>query len=439
MLELHLDPVGGIAGDMFAAAILDLRPGLETGLKAALKLCPLIEDVEVALHAVNDGVLIGKRFVVRKRVAESEPLHAQEHDHQHHDHDHDHDHDHPHQHEHLDAHRHDEEHAHEHSHDHTDWRLIREALITSQLDRETVRHAIGIFSLLAEAEAKVHGMSTDDVRFHEVGAWDSIADIVAAAWLAKELGASRWTVGPVPLGSGRVRSAHGLLPVPAPATALLLEGFATIDDGIAGERVTPTGAAILRYLCDRAPGRPVPRKLVGSSYGFGTKRFPSISNCLRVLAFEIEAIAYAEQDQVAVLECEIDDQTGEDLAHALDHLRTHPAVLDVVQAPVFGKKGRMMTHLRILARPDAVEDVLALAFDETTTIGIRHSVVTRSKLKRTLATVDGDGRSLNVKRVERPSGSTAKLEADDVAGIGGNAARTRLRRIADTILTMEDE
>jgi uncharacterized protein (TIGR00299 family) protein len=419
MLELHLDPVGGIAGDMFAAAILDLRPDLETGLKAALALCPLIEKVEVALLPHNDGVLTGRRFVVRKDGDEKSPEHP---------------------HDHGDDHRHlDHDGGHHHPHDHTDWRLIRETLVTSKLDRETVRHAVGIFSLLAEAEAKVHGMAVDDVRFHEVGAWDSIADIVAAAWLTKELGASRWTVGPIPLGSGRVKSAHGLLPVPAPATALLLEGFATIDDGIAGERVTPTGAAILRYLCDRAPGHPVPRKLMGSSYGFGTKRFPSISNCLRVLAFETQAPAYAERDQVAVLECEIDDQTGEDLAHALDHLRVHPAVLDVVQAPVFGKKGRMMTHIRILARPDMIEDVLALAFDETTTIGIRHSIVARHKLKRTLATMDADGRSLNVKRVERPSGPTAKLEADDVAGVGGNAERTRLRRIADTLLTMEDE
>jgi uncharacterized protein (DUF111 family) len=277
------------------------------------------------------------------------------------------------------------------------------------------------------------------VRFHEVGAWDSIADIVAAAWLVKELAASRWTVGPVPLGSGRVKSAHGLLPVPAPATALLLEGFDTIDDGIAGERITPTGAAILRHLCGRAGSHSAPRKLTGSSYGFGSRRFPSISNCLRVLAFETETPAHAEEDQVAVLECEIDDQTGEDLAHAIDHLRANPGVLDVVQAPVFGKKGRMMTHLRILAMPDAVEHVLALAFDETTTIGIRHSVVARRKLQRTLATMEADGQSLNVKRVERPAGPTAKLEADDVAGISGSAERTRLRRMADTLLTMKDE
>lgn len=425
MLELHLDPVGGIAGDMFAAAILDLRPDLEAGLKEALSLCPLITDVEVELVAHNDGVLAGRRFLVRKH-GEAHKQHA----HHHHSHNHDHDHDH---------HQHAGDEPHRHAHDHTDWRLIREALVTSRLHRDTVRHAVGIFTLLAEAEARVHGMLVDDVRFHEVGAWDSITDIVAAGWLIQQLGASRWTVGPIPLGSGRVKSDHGLLPVPAPATALLLEGFETIDDGIAGERVTPTGAAILRYLCDQPKGHPMPRKLAGSSHGFGTKRMPGISNCLRVLAFDTQASAYTDQDRVAVLECEIDDQTGEDLAHAIGHLRAHPAVLDVIQAPVFGKKGRMMTHLRILAKPEAIEDALALAFDETTTIGIRHSVVARSKLKRALSTVEDNGRSLNVKRVERPSGPTAKLEADHVADIKGSAERARIRRIADTVLTMEDE
>jgi uncharacterized protein (TIGR00299 family) protein len=421
MMEFHLDPVGGIAGDMFAAAILDLRPDLETGLRAALALCPLIEEVEFTLAAHNDGVLAGRRFLVRKH-GEVEP---DAHPHGHHDHHHDHD--------------HHEDHHPGHSHDHTDWRLIREALTASKLDRDTVRHAIGIFSLLADAEARVHGMLVDEVRFHEVGAWDSIADIVAAAWLSQQLGAKSWTVGPIPLGSGRVKSAHGLLPVPAPATALLLEGFETIDDGIPGERVTPTGAAILRYLCDRTPARPVVRKLIGSSHGFGTRRLPGISNCLRLLAFETQASAFADRDQVAVLECEIDDQTGEDLAQAIDHLRAHPGVLDVVQAPVFGKKGRMMTHLRILARPEAVDDVLVLAFDETTTIGIRHVVVARSKLKRSPATVGDEGHRLNVKRAQRPGGPTAKLEADEVAAIKGNAERMRIRSLADTVLLTEEE
>lgn len=403
MLEVHLDPVGGIAGDMLVAALLDFRPDLEAGLAEALSLCPLIDKVDIALENHNDGVLTGRRFSVRRdgRRAEEQPADA-----------------------------------HHHNHAHSDWSLIREALVTSKLDRETVKHAIGIFTHLAEAEARVHGVAPEHVRFHEVGAWDSIADIVAAAWLIAKVGAARWTVGALPLGSGRVRTAHGLLPVPAPATALLLEGFATIDDGISGERVTPTGAAILRHLCDPFETVRIPRRLIASSHGFGTKRLPGISNCVRLLAFETLE-APMPQDQVVVLECEIDDQTGEDMAQAIDNLRSSKGVLDIVQMPVFGKKGRMMTHLRILAEPAARDTILAAIFDETTTIGIRHSLMDRTILPRKTKTVEQEGRSLRMKLVERPSGRTVKLEADDLTAVKTNAARTRLRRLAENSIKEE--
>ncbi|TCR71023.1 LarC family nickel insertion protein [Rhizobium sp. BK376] len=372
---------------------------------AALSLCPLIDKVDTAVESHNDSVLTGRRFTVRRsgRRAEERP---------------------------ADAHHHD--------HTHADWNLIREALVTSTLDRETVRHAIGIFTHLAEAEARVHGVAPDHVRFHEVGAWDSIADIVAAAWLIARINADRWTVGPLPLGSGRIRTAHGLLPVPAPATTLLLEGFATIDDGIAGERVTPTGAAILRHLCDPFETVRAPRRLIASAHGFGTKRLPGISNCVRLVAFET-LLPPMPQDQVAVLECEIDDQTGEDMAQAIDNLRSRKGVLDIVQMPVFGKKGRMMVHLRILAEPAARDTILADIFDETTTIGIRHFLSERTILPRQADTIEADGRTLRLKRVEHPSGRTAKLEADDLKDTRTSAARTRLRRLAEDRITEDKE
>ena len=140
------------------------------------------------------------------------------------------------------------------------------------------RRAIAIFAVLAEAEGRVHGIAPAEVSFHEVGAWDSIMDIVAAAALIEDIGAAGWSTTPVPLGSGRVRSAHGDLPVPTPATALLLEGLEVFDDGRPGERVTPTGAAILRHLM---PGQGLPRRrlrLGRVGHGFGTKRFAGISN-----------------------------------------------------------------------------------------------------------------------------------------------------------------
>lgn len=406
MLEVHLDPVGGIAGDMFVAALLDVRPHLAAGLMEALSLCPLLDKVGFELSDHNDGILTGRRFVVRRngRRAEAYENHA---GHHHGGHNHDH-----------------------HHHHHADWHLIREALLTSKLDRETVKHAIGIFSRLAQAEAQVHGVDPEQVRFHEVGAWDSIADIVAAAWLIARIDAVNWTVGALPLGSGRVRSAHGLLPVPAPATALLMKGFVIIDDGVAGERVTPTGAAILHYLCDPADTVRRPRRLTASGHGFGTKRLPGLSNCLRVLTFETIETSMAH-DQVAVLECEIDDQTGEDLAQAIDNLRARKGVLDVVQMPVFGKKGRMMTHLRILTDPAARDDIISAVFDETTTIGVRHSLTERSVLPREARNTELDGRSLRLKLVDRPAGRTVKLEADELADIAGSAARARLRQRAE--------
>jgi uncharacterized protein (TIGR00299 family) protein len=390
-MELHLDPVGGLAGDMFIAALLDLFPQHEAGLQDSLARTGLLAGVTCRLLPHNDGILVGQRLRVER----------------------------------TDGHHH-----HGADHRHTAWRTIRDALERSDLDPAVRGHAIAIFRHLAEAEARVHGVEVEAVGFHEVGAWDSIADIVGAAHLIAAVDAGRWTVGDIPLGSGRVRSAHGFLPVPAPATVLLLQGFATIDDGVAGERVTPTGAAILRHLCGDNARSTQRRALSGSGIGFGTRILPGLSNCVRVLRFDAAAPP-VDGDAVLVVECEIDDQSGEDLALALDRLRAHPAVHDVIQAPVFGKKGRMMAQIRVLARPEAQDEVLRLCFEETTTIGLRHQVQRRAVLQRSIVEVEAGGQRLRVKAVDRPGGRTAKAEADDVAGLSGHAARQARRRAAE--------
>lgn len=399
-MELHLDLVGGMAGDMFIAALLDLFPEHEAGLRDSLaRTGPgLLAGVSARLAPHNDGVLAGKRFLVERPGGEGG------------------------------------------GHDHVAWRRIREGLEASDLDPAVRDHAIAIFRLLAEAEGRVHGVAVEAVSFHEVGAWDSIADIVGAAHLIAAAGAARWTVGAIPLGSGQVRTAHGPLPVPAPATARLLQGFAVIDDGVGGERVTPTGAAILRHLCgDSARPAPQPRILGATGIGFGTRILPGLSNCVRVLRFDpVEQAPGFAADAVLVVECEIDDQSGEELALALDRLRAHPAVLDVVQAPVFGKKGRMMAQLRLLARPEARDEVLRLCFAETTTIGLRHSVQARAVLPRRMVEVAAGDRTLRVKAVDRPGGRTAKAEADDVAGLAGHAARRARRRAAEDAVERDE-
>ena len=415
-MQVHIDPLGGWSGDMFVAACLDAFPDLwpeVTATVAALRLGP---DAACSIVPHQDGGLTGRRLTV---VAEATQQ-------QEHSHDHGPGHEPHHHHGPHDHHHHDEDHG-----PHRAWADIRALIADAPIDAAAIEHALGIFQLLAKAEAAVHGVAEDAVTFHEVGAVDSIVDIVAAGVLIARLGASRWTAAPLPLGGGRVRTAHGLLPVPAPATALLLRGLATMDDGIWGERVTPTGAAVAQYLLGQGHGPAVPRRLVATGTGFGTRRLPGIANCLRLLAFEEVSAAtpggYAHRE-LGVIEFEVDDQSAEDLAHGLDHLRALDGVHDVIQSVAFGKKGRMATHVQVLVAPPQLEAAIAACFLETTTIGLRHHIVHGAALRREATEVEIDGRRLRVKTVERPDGTrTGKTEASDVAGEPSHAGRAALR------------
>ena len=280
--------------------------------------------------------------------------------------------------------------------------------------------------MLAEAEAQIHGCAVEDVQFHEIGAWDSIADIVSAACLIEASGAANWTVGVIPLGAGRVRTAHGLLPIPAPATALLLEGFPFVDDGVSGERVTPTGAAILRDIVQNTPRSNAPRRLTGSGVGFGARTLPGVSNCVRFLRFE-NVWENPVANDVLVIEFEVDDQSAEDLALALDRLRARRDVYDIVQTPVFGKKGRLAASIRLLGDPAGLDDIAAQCFEETATIGLRHRVENRIILPRESRITTVDQREVRLKVVKRPSSVSVKVEADDLAATPGRLAREALR------------
>ncbi|MCW6510879.1 LarC family nickel insertion protein [Lichenifustis flavocetrariae] len=405
---------------MFVAACLDAFPDLWPEVEAAVAALQLGSEAACRLVPHQDGVLTGHRFNVAAEAAHALPDHA---------------HDHPHGHHHR--HEHDDHGPHHHHGAHRAWGEIRSQIESAALDRTVTGHAVGIFALLAQAEAEVHGVAEDAVTFHEVGAVDSIIDIVAAALLITRLDATRWTSAPLPLGGGRVRTAHGLLPVPAPATALLLRGLETIDDGIAGERVTPTGAAIARYLlASHAPAVNGARRLRATGTGFGTRVLRGLSNCLRVLAFdEAEAVAgafdYAHR-QLCVITFEVDDQSAEDLTHGLDHLRALDGVHDVLQSVAFGKKGRLATHVQVLVAPERLDDAIAACFTETTTIGLRHNIVQGVALVRRFEEVDVGGRAMHVKAVTRPDGSvTGKTEAGDVAAEPGHVARTALRRAGE--------
>jgi uncharacterized protein (TIGR00299 family) protein len=403
-MQIHLDPVGGVAGDMFVAAILNAYPELTPGLLEAINGLRMPELVTCRIDTVDDGVLAGSRFVVEIEDR------ASVHHHQH---------------------THDSDGSHDHHHRH--WSDIRELIEQANLSPATKRHAIGIFGLLAEAEARVHGIPVANVAFHEVGAVDSIVDIVGAAFLVDTLGAERWTTSPLPLGSGQVETAHGRLPIPAPAAALLLEGFTVFDDGIPGERVTPTGAAIVRYLCQPREMQRRDGVLERSGVGLGTKRFSGISNVLRVISFQHKVRALSGYRELLVVEFEVDDQSAEELAAGLDRIRNDTAVFDVIQIPAIGKKGRQTSHIKILADPTKQEHVVALCFQQTTTIGLRFHTSEAVALPRQTESVQIGDRNVRVKIVRRPGiGATAKAEADDLllAGEGYNA-RAELKTKAE--------
>lgn len=404
-MHIHLDPIGGIAGDMFVAALLHAWPEHTAAVEAGLARLGAPAGVHARNEAFSDGILTGARFVVTDPIGDH------------------------------DQHPHHGLHAHDHHHGHRSFRDIRALLQRSGLAGTVVAQAVGIFTRLAEAEAKVHGLAPDDVTFHEIGAWDSIIDIAAAAIVIDRLGAGSWSVSPLPIGSGRVRTAHGELPVPPPAVVLLLEGFPVFDDGRPGERVTPTGAAILRHLGPALAAPAGVRRLGRVGYGFGTKRFQGISNVLRVRSLDAMT-GRGETDEVAVLRFEVDDQTPEDLGVGLEHVRAEPGVLDVMQSPVFGKKGRMAIQVQVLVHADAVDQAAARCLRETTTLGVRIERVQRRILARqAIAVPAGEAGPVRVKVATRPDmTSTVKAEMDDIAaGDGDHAQRARKRRTVEAV------
>ena len=384
--HIHLDLVGGIAGDMFIAALCDARPDLVDGLLQNLDSLAVPADVLFSLNVFNDGTLQGKQFATSE--SRGKPSH-------------------------------------------THFPALCERIRKSGLPKSVIGRAIEIYTLLAEAEAHVHGVSVDDVAFHEVGAWDSVIDVVGAAYFIEAVDGT-WSCGSVPLGGGQVDTAHGKLPVPVPAVTALLTGFKFYQDGLTGERVTPTGAAILRYLMKQESE--IPRSqhsLLSSGIGFGHRTLDGKSNMLRALVFNASEMD-KNVDQVGVIEFEIDDQTPEDLAHAVDLLRNTTGVIDVIQWTFVGKKGRLGIHVQVLTQPLALNAVTEACLTETTTIGVRSRLESRRILVRETVPVNavaGVGGSVRVKLVELPGGGQgAKAESDDLRDVPGGHEGRRVAR-----------
>ena len=261
------------------------------------------------------------------------------------------------------------------------------------LTPRTKKMASDVFRKLGDAEASVHGVSIEKVHFHEVGAVDSIADIVGACHLLDQLGIDEVRSSALNVGSGTVTADHGVMPVPTPATARLLEGLPIYSSGPIFELTTPTGAALAATLSTQWGTLP-PMKITSSGYGAGTKDFPTQANVLRVLIGEL--LTAAESETVSVIEANIDDSTPQLLGHAMDRLLDSGA-LDVTLQPLLMKKSRQGTLVTVIARPEHRDKLAAILMAETTTLGIRMHMAERRTAPRQMVAVETPWGTVNVK------------------------------------------
>jgi uncharacterized protein (TIGR00299 family) protein len=376
---LYLDCFSGAAGDMFLGALIDAGVSLDD-VRQALGSLSVDPGAVWTERVVRTGISATK-FCVRGE--DPDPGSPGAHDHAHdHGHGHDHAHDHSHGHDHESGHHHGHETAQVHgSHEHRTVREIHDLIDRSALDPASRERAKALFTRLGEAEAAVHGIGLDEVHLHEVGALDSIVDIVGAVYAVEALGVDRVVASPLNVGSGTVRSAHGLYPVPAPATLRLLEGAPVYAGPQVAELVTPTGALLVTDYATEYGAMPAMR--VGrAGYGAGRRDFPDTPNVLRAVIGEMGVSATTGGlDEVAVLEAEIDDMNPQIFGVVMDQLLAAGA-LDVYYTPVQMKKNRPGTLLTVLAAPALRPTLSSLLFRETTTLGVRYQTVARECLAR---------------------------------------------------------
>jgi pyridinium-3,5-bisthiocarboxylic acid mononucleotide nickel chelatase len=291
---------------------------------------------------------------------------------------------------------------------------IRQLVAASGAPDRVRTAADAVFLAIAMAEGEIHGMPPEQVHLHEVGAVDAILDVVGVIWGLEELGVEDVRCGALRTGDGTVRAAHGLLPVPAPATLKLLEGH-QIQPGPegAGELVTPTGAGLVRVLSSGPP--PSSYVPVRSGFGAGTKDFPGRANALRIILVDAEPEQpLPDRERLVLLACDVDDMSPEYLAGVVDTVRASGA-LDVVLLATTMKKGRQGTRVELLCHPEDATRFETLLLTETTSIGVRRSEVSRRALSRRTVEVDVLGHTVRVKIVTLPDGGTrGKPEFDDV-------------------------
>ncbi|MBA2665013.1 MAG: nickel pincer cofactor biosynthesis protein LarC [Bradymonadaceae bacterium] len=352
-MHIHLDLLGGLAGDMFLAAAIDAELVDIEALEAALCTLGLGRGIRIVCEKVMRGAISGTHVRFEGWDLEAEA-------------------------------------------DHRHLSTILEMIDQSGLQPGVKARAKDMFNVLGQAEAAIHGIALERVHFHEVGAVDSLLDFVSAAWIVDRVSAS-WSVSDVPAGRGTIVTDHGTIPVPAPATAKLLEGFAVVYRDIEAELVTPTGAAILRSLRPSfAPARGI---LQTTGFGCGTRNMKALSNVVRFVVLEQAASELkptTESDVVWRVATEIDDMNPEILAH-VEQLLLDAGALDVVREPVLMKKGRQGVRLSLLCGEDHREALIETIFRQTSTFGLRVDTVERRKLDRESRLVETPFGSARVK------------------------------------------
>ena len=409
MKTLYLECKMGAAGDMLMSALYELLPDQASFLDI---MNHLQEGIAVTMEKKDTCGIVGTHAVVDidGEIEESEDLpcgvlhtHAEIHTHgggdgHAHDHHHEHDHDHGHSHEH-------------HHHHHTTPADIQRILDTLPVPPEVRENAKAVYDRIAAAEAKAHGTSIDHIHFHEVGSLDAVVDVAGVCFAMHLLHPDQVIVSPIHLGSGQVRCAHGIMPVPAPATANLLTGVPCYCGEITGELCTPTGAALLAQFADSFGSMPS-LMLEKVGYGVGTKVFPT-ANCVRAFYGETND---PQQAEIVELTCHIDDMTAEALAFAGEQLMAQGA-LDVSVIPMTMKKGRAGIRYTVLCKPKDEERMAAAILRETTTNGVRAARCAKYILRPSIRTADTSYGSVRIKCADSGNIHHEKPEYDDVANI----------------------
>ncbi len=415
MRTLYFDCSMGAAGDMLTAALYELLDDKESFITKINDIG--LENVKIEALASSKCGIVGTHMnVLIDGVSEEDLMHEHEHHHEHEhcheaceeDHHHE-DHEHHHDHEH-DEHHHDHDHHHHHEHHHASMADIENIISNLRIPEKVKEDSVNVYKLIANAESIAHGKEVSEIHFHEVGKMDAVADVVSVCFLMNELKADKVIASPVNVGGGHVHCAHGILPVPAPATATILKEVPIYSGHIKSELCTPTGAALLKYFVNEFAEMPV-MKVDKIGYGMGKKDFEQ-ANCVRVMLGETsEAL-----DTVSELSCNVDDMTAERIAYAAEKL-FEAGALEVYTIPVGMKKSRPGILLCVMCREDKKEEIMSLIFKHTTTLGIRENISKRYILKREIIKKETPFGEVRIKHSEGYGIKRDKYEYEDIARI----------------------